>query len=107
MISCKTCQFSIVDKTHCGCLQVPNPIFAAEKMRKAFTGRCDDYQKATSRSPALLCGEKYNWRNQPERSIYLGKEGAWHQFALVEEPENVWCEILDQDLHHIERTTAV
>ena len=49
-------------------------------------------------------GKNYNWKNQPERLVYLGKEAGWHQFALVEEPEKVWSEILDEDLHYIEET---
>jgi len=55
-------------------------------------------------------GGRYNWRNQPERLIYLGHNwsgnGFWHQFALVEEPENVWCEVLDSDLESFEETPA-
>lgn len=47
-------------------------------------------------------GGRYNWRNQPERLIYLGKNwsgnGYWHQFAKVESPSIVWCEVLDEDL---------
>lgn len=53
-------------------------------------------------------GKKYNWINQPERLVYLGKNwsgnGHWHQFALVNEPEAVWCEVLDSDLKGIEET---
>ena len=60
--------------------------------------------------PRMEIGGRYNWRNQPERLIYLGKNwsgnGFWHQFALVDEPETVWCEVLDSDLEHFEETTA-
>lgn len=56
----------------------------------------------------LIKGKKYNWRNQPERLIYLGKNwsgnGYWHQFAKVETPTEVWCECLDSDLELIEET---
>ena len=60
--------------------------------------------------PRMEIGGRYNWRNQPERLIYLGNNwsgnGFWHQFALVEEPENVWCEVLDSDLESFEETPA-
>lgn len=56
----------------------------------------------------LQVGEKYNFKNQPERLVYLGDNfsgnGYWHQFAKTEEPEVVWSEMQDSDLHMIELT---
>lgn len=52
----------------------------------------------------LVIGGKYNWKTQPERLVYLGKEGLWNQFAKIEYPEGVWCEVLDEDLHMLEET---
>ena len=56
----------------------------------------------------MKLGNKYNWKGQPERLIYLGNNfsgnGYWHQFAKVESPELVWCECLDSDLNGIEET---
>jgi hypothetical protein len=56
----------------------------------------------------LVIGEKYNFKHQSERLIYIGKNfsgnGYWHQFAKTEEPDIVWSEMLDSDLHMIERT---
>lgn len=53
-------------------------------------------------------GGYYNWLGQPERLVYLGYNfsgnGYWHQFALVEKPTKVWCEVLTADLHLLERT---
>lgn len=49
-------------------------------------------------------GEKYNWKNQPERLIYKGKIGVWHQFVQVSNPDVIWCEVLEEDLHMIEKT---
>jgi hypothetical protein len=53
-------------------------------------------------------GDKYNWPGQPERLVYLGRNrsgnGYWHQFAKVESPETVWCEVVDADLHMLEET---
>jgi hypothetical protein len=54
----------------------------------------------------LKKGGFYNWRGQRERLVYLGlcepRNGRWHQFALVESPDVVWCEVLDRDLSSIE-----
>lgn len=56
----------------------------------------------------MKIGGKYNWKGQPERLVYMGHNysgnGYWHQFARVESPEIVWCEVLDSDLHMIEET---
>ncbi len=59
----------------------------------------------------LIIGNKYNWKNQPERLVYLGynwsSNGFWHQFALVDKPDVVWCEVLDSDLRLIEPIMTV
>ena len=56
-------------------------------------------------TPNTLCiGGKYNWKNQPDRLVYLGRKGLWHQFAKVYSPNEVWCEILSEDLYMIEET---
>lgn len=52
----------------------------------------------------LIIGNRYNWVNQAERLVYKGKVGSWHQFAKVEYPDIVWCEVLDSDLRMIEET---
>lgn len=53
-------------------------------------------------------GKNYNWSGQPERLIYLGKNwsgnGYWHQFAKVDSPSTVWCEVTDSELPMIEET---
>ena len=51
--------------------------------------------------------ERYNWKNQPERLIYIGKKGNWHQFVKVDARDIVWCEVLDSDLHMFEETQAI
>ena len=51
-----------------------------------------------------VIGGRYNWQYQSERLIYLGKKGFWHQFALVEKPYEVWCEVTTDDLHMFEET---
>ena len=57
---------------------------------------------------ALCIGDRCNWVNQAERLVYLGRNwsgnGFWHQFALVEAPGKVWCEVPDGALDRIERT---
>ena len=56
----------------------------------------------------MVLGNKYNWKSQPERLIYLGcnwsGNGYWHQFAKVESPSIVWSEVLDSELFMIEET---
>ncbi len=52
----------------------------------------------------LIKGGKYNWKNRPERLIYLGKKGKWNQFAKEHNFYIVWCEVLDEDLHMMEET---
>ena len=56
----------------------------------------------------LVLHESYNFRNQPERLKYVGcnwsGNGYWHQFEKIEEPNVVWSELLDSDLHMIELT---
>lgn len=56
----------------------------------------------------LKIGGHYNWRNQPERLIYLGRNfsgnGFWHQFAKIESPTVVWSEVLDSDIYHFEES---
>lgn len=53
-------------------------------------------------------GGRYNWKYQPERLIYMGYNwsgnGKWHQFALVDNPEEVWCEVQPADLAMFEVT---
>lgn len=62
-----------------------------------------------SKKLKLIRGERYNWKNQPERLVYIRvKEypygDCWHQFALVESPFKVWCEVKDYQLDQFERT---
>ena len=53
-------------------------------------------------------GGLYNWRNQPDRLVYLGRNwsgnGWWNQFKKIGDPREVWCEVLDGDLHMLEET---
>ena len=51
----------------------------------------------------MKVGGKYNWKNQPERLVYLGRAGLWHQFSNVG-TTMVWCEVADRDLHMLEET---
>lgn len=56
----------------------------------------------------LKVGNRYNWINQAERLVYMGlcepRNGRWHQFAKVDTPNVVWCEVHPSDLHRIEET---
>lgn len=60
---------------------------------------------------AMVVGGFYNWRNQPERLVYLGARdypgnGRWHQFAKVEDPGTVWCEVRAANLASFEATVC-
>ena len=56
----------------------------------------------------MIIGGKYKWIGQRERLIYLGNNfsgnGYWHQFAKVDSPDDVWCEIQPDQLSSIEET---
>lgn len=52
----------------------------------------------------LIIGEKYNWEDQEERLVYIGQKGSWYQFALVEKPFTVWCEVLEDSLELFVKT---
>lgn len=56
----------------------------------------------------LILDGKYNFKNQPERLIYIGNNfsgnGYWHQFEKVDH-QGVWCELQGADLALIEKTT--
>lgn len=76
---------------------------------------CHIFKKGTVQScashltpEALVVGGRYNWQNQPDRLIYLGRSmggtGGWHQFRKIGDPRPVWCEVLSKDLHMLEET---
>ena len=50
----------------------------------------------------LVEGKKYKWKYQVEVLIYLGMCNNWHQFSLAENPDWVWCEVLESDLRLME-----
>ena len=56
----------------------------------------------------MKIGDRYNWKNLPERLVYIGmcepRNGRWHQFEKVDEPGVVWCEVQPQDMHMLELT---
>ena len=58
----------------------------------------------------MVIGGMYNWKNQPEKLIYIGQQRygqdrrSWYQFAKVERPELVGSEVLETELHMIEET---
>lgn len=55
-------------------------------------------------------GGRYNWKGQPDRLVYLGRNwsgnGYWHQFRKIGDPRPVWCEVVDADLHLMEETAC-
>ena len=54
----------------------------------------------------IKVGGLYNWKSVPgSMLVYIGKQDAWHQFALASSPGMVWCEVLDCDLRLLEEAT--
>ena len=49
----------------------------------------------------LETGNKYKWKHETQRLVYVGKCGVWYQFAL-ENTDELWCEVLQQDLSIME-----
>lgn len=66
--------------------------------------------KAPSLTPEQMKkNDLYNWKHDPiTQLVYLGHNwsgnGYWHQFAKVNKPDVVWCEVLTSDLHMLEKT---
>jgi hypothetical protein len=56
----------------------------------------------------MILHEEYNFKNQPEKLKYLGRNfsgnGYWHQFEKISNPGVVWSELLTGDLWMIELT---
>lgn len=53
----------------------------------------------------MKIGSVYNWKHQPaDHLVYLGKKGSWHQFKKIGDRREVWCEVLESDLHMIKET---
>jgi hypothetical protein len=44
---------------------------------------------------------------QPQRLIYLGKAGNWHEFKKIGDPREVWCYVLDRDLSNLKETAQL
>lgn len=42
----------------------------------------------------MRIGGKYNWKGQPERLKYLGKNGVWNQFEKIEAPASCGAKCL-------------
>ena len=52
---------------------------------------------------SFIVGNRYNWKHQPERLVYMGKHRGWHQFRKLGDTD-VWCEVLDSDAHLLEES---
>lgn len=53
----------------------------------------------------MVRGGEYKFKYSPERLKYIGRHRGWHQFEKVGR-HGVWCELLDEDLHMIEKITV-
>lgn len=54
----------------------------------------------------LNIGEMYQFKGGREKIVYVGDYGRWHQFELDGKAGVIWCELLDTDLHLIEKAGA-
>ena len=56
----------------------------------------------------MKIGGRYNLRNQNDKLVYMGTkrypDGLWCQFAKVDDPEVVWCEVRPNELSSFEET---
>lgn len=56
---------------------------------------------------SMIIGDGYNWKGDASNKlIYIGKMRGWHQFKKIGDPREVWCEVIDSDLHMLEKTTS-
>lgn len=55
-------------------------------------------------------GGRYNFKNQQDRLIYLGRNwsgnGFWHQFRKIGDLRKVWAEVRDDELDLLEESDA-
>ena len=52
----------------------------------------------------LNIGSKYNWIGDSKIMVYVGKKGYWHQFAPVEYPNLICCEVLSSHIQYLEQS---
>lgn len=78
--------------------------------RRLVDLNCKELRKTNMDLTDLKIGGKYNFKNQPERLVYMGAkryhggDHTWHQFARVETPDVCWAEVLKSDLRMFEET---
>ena len=79
---------------------------AIARLRTALAAAEQPAEPVALTPAAMKRGGFYNWKNQPDRLIYLRRFDGWHQFKKIGDPREVWCEVLDGDLHMLEETAA-
>jgi hypothetical protein len=61
-------------------------------------------------SVEFIKGHRYNWIGQSERLEFAGTTRygndprVWYQFEKIDQPGEVWCEVLASDLSSFEET---
>lgn len=81
---------------------------ALTKISSDEKGEIDRAPSQSSGHPTqqMKVGSKYKWKHSPQNQlIYLGKRGLWHQFKKIDDPREVWCEVVDDELDMIEEIT--
>lgn len=53
---------------------------------------------------SLKIGGRYNFKLQPERLMYVGNFGPWHQFTKIGDSASVWVELLGPEICLLEET---
>ena len=62
---------------------------------------------------SFIKGNKYRWKDQPDTPdlMYIGKQhyGPWHKFTKYDDGKfgEVWCEVLEKELHMLEEDEEV
>lgn len=51
-------------------------------------------------TPTPKVGDRCKWKNQPERLVYMGRNGVWHQFEKVGEPQDMYMLELTKEPSH-------
>lgn len=52
----------------------------------------------------MRIGDLYIWKtDRGTPLIYKGTHGRLHQFAKPDMPNNIWCQVIEQDMHMLQR----
>ncbi len=108
MYVCNSCQFPYADQPPSQCDCLGDETYTEAYLHIHPQPAKPQPEPVTCQPSTMKKGGRYNWKGQPERLVYVGRNrnghGLWHQFEKVGEPGVVWCEVLDADLVMLEET---